>query len=736
MAPSSERRTAQLEKHIAPQACASYANPVGQKPATVQAMQDERDRANFEVQKLTYVLEGGKKAADQKQKMMLELERDVTFRMYDIHDLTKDELRYRTMEKFHNILHHLSNESVAIFKQRLAIVSLIDPGFWTRFGVHFGLFFGALQGSATSGQFAYWASKGAVSLNGMIGCFAMTELGHGSNVAALETTATFDAAADQFIIHTPTITATKWWIGGAAHTATHAVVFAQLIVNGKKYGVKSFVVPLRDPKTYTLLPGINIGDIGKKMGRDGIDNGWITVTNVRIPRAYMLMKHTKVSRQGEVKEPPLQQLTYGALLQGRTAMVVDSGNVAKKALTIAIRYAAVRRQFSSSNSANGLETKLLDYPIHQRRLMPLLAQAFAMHFTGMEMQKMYDQMMERLDSASPGDADMEEVLEALKETHGTSAGLKAFCTWNCLNTIEQCRQACGGHGYSAYTGLAGMYNDFAVQCTWEGDNTILTLQSGRYLISCYREACAIRDNAKKSGKPGKKMAPGVGYLNHMDELLGAKCNGRPVHDLAVIAEAWDSVSTFFVKRAGEAVDECLRNGQDLDVALEECSQHRLYASKIHSFGYLTHRFIDGVNTAKSSPDSTPAIQNILLQLAQLYGLYTIEENAGAFLQCGYFSPSEMDQVRTNVTRLCKTVRDQAIPLVDAFAYSDYIINSPLGRADGNVYEHYYAQIKRANPPQEHPYFHKLIKPLLEREVLDNDDEEAGLEDEDEDEDEE
>jgi acyl-CoA oxidase len=149
-------------------------------------------------------------------------------------------------------------------------------------------------------------------------------------------------------------------------------------------------------------------------------------------------------------------------------MVADSGNVAKKALTIAIRYGAVRRQFSTSkDEAKGQETQLLDYTIHQHRLMPLLAQAFAMHFTGVEMIKLYDNLMEKLDRLKPGDKDLQDVLDSLKETHATSAGLKAFCTWNCLNTIEQCRQALGGHGYSSYTGLAQMYNDFAVQCSWE-----------------------------------------------------------------------------------------------------------------------------------------------------------------------------------------------------------------------------------------------------------------------------
>ena len=118
----------------------------------------------------------------------------------------------------------------------------------------------------------------------------MTELGHGSNVAGLETTATLDPTTDEFIINTPTNTATKWFIGGAAESATHSTVFANLIINGKKYGVKPFVVPLRDPKSFKLYPGVDIGDCGAKMGRNGIDNGWMTFSNVRIPRYVFKIK--------------------------------------------------------------------------------------------------------------------------------------------------------------------------------------------------------------------------------------------------------------------------------------------------------------------------------------------------------------------------------------------------------------------------------------------------------------
>lgn len=207
-----------------------------------------------------------------------------------------------------------------------------------------------------------WIDKGVLGLNGVIGCFGMTEvridpdcsgyirgprnlqapsllvlcssppafqLAHGSNVAGIETTATFDPQSDEFIIHTPHLYATKWWIGGAASTATHCAVFAQLVIDGKKHGVKTFVVQLRDTKcvlsvfclyflssfrigdplrhfadlsacsrlgltrSFMLLPGVNIGDLGKKMGRDGIDNGYIQFTYVRVPRSHMLMKHTQ-----------------------------------------------------------------------------------------------------------------------------------------------------------------------------------------------------------------------------------------------------------------------------------------------------------------------------------------------------------------------------------------------------------------------------------------------------------
>ncbi|KAI5452912.1 fatty-acyl coenzyme A oxidase [Naganishia albida] len=675
-------------------------------PTTVETMAKERANPPFDVRKLSIAMHGSRKHLLLKEKFMAEISRDPAFYLADIYDLSKDQIRERTMEKFASLVHYVTTEPLDVFNYRMQLISTVDPGFWTRFGVHFGLFLGAIRSGASPAQFNYWIDKGVIGLNGVIGCFGMTELAHGSNVAGVETTATFDEKTDEFVIHTPHLGATKWWIGGAASTATHCAVFAQLIVKGKRHGVKTFIVQLRDVKTFQLRPGINIGDIGKKMGRDGIDNGYIQFTYVRVPRAHMLMKHTQVSREGIVTDPPLAQLTYGALLSGRIAMVADSSNTAKKALTIALRYAVVRRQFSAGK--NQLETQLIDYPIHQRRLIPYMAQAIAIGFTSLILTKMYNELTEAMETLEPGDPNLKDVLSKLKETHSTSAGLKAFCTWACLETIDKCRQSCGGHGYSAYSGLPNMYADFAVQCTWEGDNTILSLQSGRALISSWADA-----------KKGKTLSPGVAYMAEKSNM-NAKSTGKL--DLQDIDQAWACVATNVVKKAAEDFAGHVAKGSTKDEAMEKCSQSRFIAAKLHTIGYIFRMFRRACDEQEEGSE-----KQLLSDICRLYGLKQIEEQGASFLKYAYFNAQQMDAVQAEVDGLCASLRNVVIPVVDAFALSDHIVNSPLGRYDGDVYTAYFNHVRAANPPnKEHPYFERLIKPLLERKPLDEEDVDSAM----------
>lgn len=674
----------------------------------MQTMAKERANPPFDVEAMAISLHGSKERLEFKRQVMLELERLPAFFNDDFYDLTKDQLRERTFIKIGHIVNWLNTEKLDDFLARFELISVADPGFWTRFGVHLGLFTNCVRSGATSSQFAHWVSKGMFTCHNFYGCFCMTELTHGSNVQGLRTTATFDADTDEFIIHTPDLGATKWWIGGAAHSATHCVVYARLIINERDYGVKTFVVQLRDPHTFQNMPGITIGDIGKKMGRDGIDNGYVQFTRVRVPRAHMLMRHTQVTREGQVFEPPLQQLAYGALLSGRTMMAIDSSNIGKKAITIAGRYAAVRRQFKS-DAKNELETQLLDYPIHQRRLMPLLAQSVAYQYTGYQLSALLDETNKALDSLEPGDPRLEETIELLKSTHASSAGLKAFCTWGTLSAIEVCRQSLGGHGYSSYTGLAPLYADFAVHCTWEGDNTILALQLGRALMSAYEES-----------RSGKKQGQALSYLNDIDSVLQKRCgSAEELNTLAGVEAGWLTASAHFVKVAFDQFQRYMQQGDTREAAAEKCSQLRFVAGSVHTSGFIFRQFRAAV---ESMPDNGDGVKNALSKMALLYGLWQMEEKSGFLLRSGWLKPDQFDYVTNRVSELCGEVRQFAIPMIDAFSFSDFVINSPFGRFDGNVYQAYFDMVRRNNPPlKPHPYRDTLVKPLLNRTIPEEED---------------
>lgn len=147
-------------------------------------------------------------------------------------------------------------------------------------------------------------------------CYLQTELGHGTNVASLETTATYIPSSREFEIHSPTLTSTKWWVGALGKTATHGVVQARLILpSGKDVGPHLFFVQLRSLEDHKALPGITIGDIGPKAngGYSAVDNGYARFDRVRIPREHMLSAFASVTPEGQYVQPPHAKLSYGGV---------------------------------------------------------------------------------------------------------------------------------------------------------------------------------------------------------------------------------------------------------------------------------------------------------------------------------------------------------------------------------------------------------------------------------------
>ncbi|KAJ1949766.1 hypothetical protein IWQ62_006681, partial [Dispira parvispora] len=275
----------------------------------------------------------------------------------------------------------------------------------------------------------------------IIGCYSQTELGHGSNVQGLETTAEFIPDTDEFEIHSPTPTSTKWWSGGLGVVATHSMVMARLIVKGRDYGPHPFVVPIRSLETHQPFPGIKVGDIGPKLGFNTVDNGYIAFDHYRIPHDHMLERFAKVTRDGRYIRPSNAKLTYGTMVYVRQLIVRNCAFGLAKAATVATRYCATRQQFAadkneSQKSDQREETAVLNYTMVQYRILPVLAQAFAFQFTGIAMSVQYEDFLERV---SHGD------LSTLADLHATSSGLKAFSSDLLIEGIETCRRAMGGH---------------------------------------------------------------------------------------------------------------------------------------------------------------------------------------------------------------------------------------------------------------------------------------------------
>ena len=518
----------------------------------------------------------------------------------------------------------------------------------------------------------------------MIGCYAQTELGHGSNVQGLETTATYDPKTDEIVMNSPTISSTKWWVGGLGLTATHAVVMAKLHLNGEDYGLHTFLVPIRDKATHKTHEGVEAGDIGPKLGFAGVDNGYVRFTNYRIPRTNMLMKFAQLSDKGEytVQGGDLIKMVYSTMLFIRKQMVSEAARRLSMGLTIAIRYGIVRRQFKAPGETE--ETKLLDYQSQQQRLLGLLVDTYAMYFAGVELNARYKQCQLELEA---GDSPI------LGEVNAVASGLKAFFTWETVKGLEVCRQCCGGHGYMSISGVSTMFNDYAPTVTYEGDNTLMAMQCSKWVLKQLNF-----DKSNGLTPPGPKAQFLWDYENNIN-LTADSATMDLVRNGEFLGQALKVASIYLALQLRDR----LAGETDSDPWNEVVQLDAVQLAKAFCVASVYMDFENEVNKVEDA-----ALQAALVRLKTFYGLRNLLDLTPALIGSGFLTVDHIDLASEALEHLLLEIRPDALGLIEGFNHDDTSLNSAIGCRDGEAYKRMWdwSQLNPINKHKVNPYYEK------------------------------
>uniref|UniRef100_A0A8C9ADH4 Acyl-coenzyme A oxidase n=1 Tax=Prolemur simus TaxID=1328070 RepID=A0A8C9ADH4_PROSS len=660
----------------------------------------ERHAQSFDVERLTNILDGGAQNTACRRRVESIIHSDPEFSGQDNYFMTQNERYEAAMRKtFHTqmLIQRLGwSEKESVYAHR----SLSGD---TVLGVH-KIFLKALRSLGSEEQIAKW--EPLCKTYQIIATYAQTELGHGTYLQGLETEATYDPATQEFVIHSPTITATKWWPGDLGRSATHALVLAQLICSGARRGMHGFIVPIRSLQDHTPLPGITVGDIGPKMNFDQLDNGFLRLDHVRVPRENMLNRFAQVLPDGTYIKLGTEQSNYLSMVVTRVEILL--GEILphlQKACVVAVRYSVIRRQ--SRLRPSDPEAKILDYQTQQHKLFPPLAMSYAFHFLAVSILEFFQRSYSAI---------LDRDFSLLPELHALSTGAKAMMADFCIQGAEMCRRACGGHGYSKLSGLPSLVTRVSASSIYEGENTVLYLQvaSGFPLLvgKCHSLYCGRQGRACLPAHPAPTPSrlcslppathffPTTGTSHSLCPKMGSQGQQSLSH----------SPNLRLIKDSVHQLQTLTQSGADQHEAWNQTTVIHLQAAKAHCYYTSVKSFSDALQKLEDEP----AIQQVLKRLCHLHALHGILTNSGDFLHDGFLSGAQVDMVRTAYLDLFLLIRKDAILLTDAFDFTDQCLHSALGCYDGNVYERLFQWAQKSpTNTQGNPAYEKYIRPLLQ-----------------------
>ncbi|KAL4707427.1 hypothetical protein ACJJTC_008612 [Scirpophaga incertulas] len=601
-----------------------------------------RNSASFDWKRLKLALEGDIELLKLKYKIWDTLEKDPLFAHSHVTP-SIDEQKRITQKQLQKINEYkfLTNDmfKAGYSKRTQSLMTIneavnsLNPSVSVKMAIGIYLVSNAVLSLGTERHLKFY--EATILNREILASISLTEIAHGSDAKLMRTTATYDAASRQFIIHTPDFEAAKCWVGNLGKTCTHTMLFAQLITpDGTNHGLHAFVVPLRDPVTLEVYPGLIIGDMGEKIGVHGIDNGFVMFNNYRIPRENLLNRTADVTEDGTYESSfsdPSRIL--GAALEnlsaGRVGIMQESCHSIASAVAIAVRYAASRRQFGE----RGREIALVEYELHQWRLFGYVAAAVVFRMYVVSFNKIYLGIVEKSNSGQRID-NLSARLGDIRSNHEPTV-------------------------------------------TYEGDNNVLSQQAGNWLLRQYEAAL--------SGAPVDSPLGSVSFLQRLNTARQARFRATQPRQLAspaFIIDTYQWLLCWLLKETHDKYQSEIAKGLS---KFEAKTKSQVYRWKTLTRVYAEYLVL--MFTLEAIPTKDQQLQPVLYKLFYLFGLWSLDKHLVELYQGGYGSGDSMARLlREAILMLCNELKDEVLSIADALAPTDFVLNSVLGKSDGNLYQ--------------------------------------------------
>lgn len=502
-------------------------------------------------------------------------------------------------------------------------------------------------------------------------CYAQTELAMGNDTQNLKTQAIFDEKSQEFILHTPDVSRIKWWPGDLGLTATHALVVARLISRGRDYGVQSFFVELRNPKTHVPHAGVEIGDLGPKLGFHSRDNGFLRFTQYRVPKSSLLSKYIQVDAEGAVSRRGNPKRMYAGMMHMRSAITVTAYTSIFKAATIATRYSLYRTQFLDSK---GREVPVYDYQLQRDKLFREIARAYLMALT---CRTIFDQL--RLNHQLTQKDDFSQ----LQNTHIILCICKAtFSTWATL-AHQNLIKACGGHGFSSYSGLPSIFTEEFPNQIVEGDNSVLLLQVARQLYKSF--------GSVKKGELDQLTGPFEflkSFEKWIDFTLEEPKDGRI--GLEQLLAVFFRATCFLLQKSALKMFQLVQQHNDATFVWNELmGDDNQQLTKVFSAQFVLESSMNHLKGIQNAP-----IRSAIERLVELAAINLIEEISFALIESNAINSYHAELLLGRRAGLLEELRDDGLVLAEGMQVNDGHLGSAIGMSDKDPYETLYSWAKQ------------------------------------------